>query len=145
MHATETLRLSNAATWPRVAGQEDYLLPEAELEQLVCGLRVGELRCIAQLLNIADYALARIAAGDGYEADALLIRQLAEEHDHAGYRRLMNAVVLAAEEGPDGVWAARMTINRVFELAFEYAPGYCSARRLYEAKLTDLVRWEQDN
>ena len=86
---------------------------------------------------------ARAIGRDKTETDVLnlrLIKEMAAEAECRQIRRMINAIVAAIGHGADGIGAARLTITRFIELAFESHPDPGRAEGPYYNKLRTLRR-----
>ena len=120
-----------------------FVLPENELRDLALGLPIRQAHKAALCLLIIDVA-ATAAAEDKTAAGELnlrLIRQMVEEEKCRPIQRLIKAIISAVvEQGAEGAYAARLTITRFLEVAFEYTPDRGTAQDLYDSKLSKLRR-----
>ncbi|MEK6284656.1 MAG: hypothetical protein AABO57_02840 [Acidobacteriota bacterium] len=69
-----------------------------------------------------------------------LIKEIAGEEECRHVRRIIRSIIAAVEHGADGVYAARLTITRFIELAFENRPDPDRAEGPYNQKLSKLRR-----
>ena len=118
------------------------VLPEREIRDLAGNLRIREAQRAAMCLLIVDKA-ARAISVDKTESDELnlrLIKERAGEEKCRRVRRLIRAIIAALDHGADGMYAARLTITRFIELAFENQPDPNRAEGPYNKKLSKLRR-----
>lgn len=118
------------------------VLPESEIRELAGNLRIREAQRAATCLLIVDRA-ARAIGKDETENDELnlrLIKEMVDEEQCKQIRRMIKAIHAAIGHGADGVDAARLTITRFIELAFENHPDPNRAEGSYNNKLRKIRR-----
>lgn len=112
------------------------LLPESEIQELVFNLRVGEaLAAGMRLLVIEEAVKAIVEDAQGRETNVRLISKMEREEECRPIQRMIEAIILATEQGAEGRDAACLTITRFLEFAFGYPPDHGLASRLYTNKL----------
>jgi hypothetical protein len=121
---------------------QQYVVPESEIRELVGNLRIREAQRAAMCLLIVDNA-ARAIGEDKTESGELnlrLIKEMAAEEECRQIRRIIKAIIAAIGHGAEGIDAARLTITRFIEFAFENHPGSDSAEGPYNNKLRKIRR-----
>jgi hypothetical protein len=118
------------------------VLPERELRDLAGNLRIREAQRGAICLLIVDKAARAISEGqtESGELNLRLIKEMAVEEKCRQIRRIITAIIAAIEHGAEGVHAARLTITRFIELAFENQPDPNVAGDQYNNKLRKIRR-----
>lgn len=116
------------------------LLPETEIEELVFNLRISEAHAAAMCLLVIGEAIKAIVHDktESRETNVRLIRQIESEQECRPIQRIVEAISAAIEQGLEGLSAACLTITRVLEFAFEYAPNDSVASLLYKNKLSEI-------
>jgi len=118
------------------------VLPESEIRELAGNLRIREAQRAAMCLLIVDKA-AREIGKERKKSDELnlrLIQEMAGEDDCKRIRRMIKAIIAAVGVGAEGIEAARLTITRFIELAFENHPDPEQAEGSYNNKLRRIRR-----
>lgn len=118
------------------------VLPEREIRDLAGNLRIREAQRAAMCLLIVDKA-ARAIGEDTTQSSELnlrLIKEVAGEENCRHVRPIVRSIIAAIEHDADGVYAARLTITRFIELAFENWPDPNRAEVPYNKKLSKLRR-----
>ncbi|MEK6322098.1 MAG: hypothetical protein AABN33_10480 [Acidobacteriota bacterium] len=118
------------------------VLPEREIRDLAGNLRIREAQRAAMCLLIVDKAARAISEDktESGEVNLRLIKEMADEEKCRQIRRIIRAIIAAIEHGADGVYAARLTITRFIELAFENQPDPNRAEGPYNNKLRKIRR-----
>lgn len=118
------------------------VLPESEIGELAGSLRIREAQRAAMCLLIVDKAASAIGRNktESGELNLRLIKEIAAEEECRQIRRIIKAIVAAIGHGAEGIDAARLTITRFIELAFESHPDPDRAEGPYNNKLRKIRR-----
>jgi len=142
MSITKKARKSASSKSRKRNYPKGLVLPEREIRDLAGNLRIREAQRAALCLLIVDKAARAISDGkaESGELNLRLIKEIAVEEKCRQIRRIITAIIAAIEHGGEGVFAARLTITRFIELAFENQPDPNMAEDQYNIKLRKLRR-----
>ena len=118
----------------------EAVVSESEIHEFIRSLRVGEWDSFAaRMLVVVDAATSLIEqdAGEIDESNLRLIIGVASESTDKGYQRIMNAIIAAIGQSPEGIKSARKTAAIAVDMMFIWTPDYFSALKQYGNKLRD--------
>ena len=125
-----------------------YVVSESEIRELVGNQLLKNLNDFAARMQAIVEAttctysaahfreVATLAKDRLTEADIRVIRRVAVQDRNRQYQRLMKAILVAIEQGPEGIRAVRRTAALAVRLAFAWTSTYNSALLEYENDLT---------
>lgn len=122
--------------------RKGLVLPEREIRDLAGNLRLREAQRAAICLLIVKKAARAISEGKTESGDLnlRLIKEMAMEEKSRQIRRIITAIIAAIEHSAEGAFAARLTITRFIELAFETQPDPDMVEDQYNNKLRKIRR-----
>jgi hypothetical protein len=142
MSITKKGSKSASSKSPKRNYPKGLVLPESEIRELAGNLRIREAQRAAMCLLIVDKAARAIGKDktEGGELNLRLIKEMAGDEQCSQIRRIIKAIVAAIEHDAEGIDAARLTITRFIELAFESHPDPDRAEGPYNNKLRKIRR-----
>jgi len=124
----------------------EAVVSESEIHDFIRSLRVGDWDSFAARMQVvvdAATALIETEAGEIDKSNLKLIKRVASESTDKGYQRIMNAIIAAIEQGPEGIKSARKTATIGVDQVFIWTPEYFYALKQYGNKLRDSRRREK--
>jgi chemotaxis regulatin CheY-phosphate phosphatase CheZ len=127
---------------------EKYVVAETAMRDFIESLSIKDIdAAAARLQAIVDVTSEVIKKPIDHIAtsDLQLIKRLTNESRNKYYKQIIQAVVAALEQGPQGVRAVHQTAARCVELAFRWTLEYFAAFDLYRDKLREIRREAKSN
>ena len=111
-----------------------FVVPESDILDYVENLGIHDLGTVAARFQMVA-ELTKQAVDQLDESDLQRIKRIADEDSNRHYRRIMKAIVAAAEQDARGINAAHLTASLAVQLIFRWSPEYFSALNCYGDEL----------
>jgi hypothetical protein len=126
-------RKSLPSSEPKYPG--GYVLPEPDIHTLFDNTRHDQIEAVAARMQVVADVTGKSVDSKLGEADLQHLKQIATENLRPDHQRLMQAILRAVEDGPEGIEAARRTAACLVEMYFLFSRERYLGLKLYEVRL----------
>jgi hypothetical protein len=105
---------SRAIRRPKYPG--GYVVPQRVIWDFVADQKIRDIDAIEARMRGVHEATQALLHGDNLRAQKSRIEDIASQTSDARWKRIMNSIIDAVQDGEEGIWAASSTAVRIVEL-----------------------------